>query len=74
MLTSPEQQTLHIQSILKIKLSKSVIGVNLNLKDPMIPFGFFYKLTPRLIKYNTLTHDWISLPALGGTGVFSHAL
>ena len=45
--------------------------MTLNLKYPMISFfGFFYKLTPQLIKFNTLKHDWITLPALGGSGVF----
>jgi len=33
--------------------------MTLNLKDLIIPFLFlfFYKLTPRLLKLNTLTHD-----------------
>ena len=35
--------------------------------------SFGYKLTPQLIKFNTLTHDWIPHPALWGIGVFSLA-
>ena len=56
-------------------LSIEYIGefMTLTLKDPM-PFGFFYKLTPQLIQFNIPTHDWISFPALGGTGVFSSGI
>ena len=36
----------------------------------MLFWIFFYKLTPQLRKFNISTHDWISFPALGGTGVF----
>ena len=42
----------------------------LNQKDPMLFLKIFYKLTPQLIKFNIPTNDWISFPALGGTGVF----
>ena len=39
----------------------------LNLKDTLI---FFIKLIPQLTKFNTLTRDWIPLPALEGIGVY----
>ena len=43
----------------------------LNQKDPILFWGiFFYKLSPQLIKFNIPTNDWISFPALGGTGVY----
>jgi len=44
--------------------------MTLNQKDPMIFYLIFDKLTPQLIKFNIPKTDWISLPALGGTGVF----
>ena len=50
--------------------------MTLNLKDLIIPFLFlfFYKLTPRLLKLNTLTHDWIQLTTLGGIVFFNNTL
>ena len=44
------------------------IGEYLKSEDPVM-FCFFHKLTPQLI--NTLTNDWIPLPAFRSTCVFS---
>jgi len=45
--------------------------MTLNQKDPVMIFWIFKnKFTPQLIKFNIPTHDFISFPALGGTGVF----
>jgi len=47
--------------------------MTLNQKYPIsVCLYFFIELTPQLIKLNIPTNDWISFPALGGSGVFSH--
>ena len=45
--------------------------MTLNLKDTVILYCFFfYKLTPQMIKLNTINTDSVPLPAFGDIGAF----
>ena len=45
--------------------------MTLNLKDTVMLYClFFYKLTPQMIKLNTINTDSVPLPAFGDIGAF----